>query len=244
MEITCEDNMELMARYPDGYFDLSNDDPPYFKGPNKRNYYGNRVNKINIRRKDYDIIEKWDIPNQSYFDEVKRVSKNQIIWGANYFDFIGQPFKTPRGKEINSFIEKNPIGWIIWDKCNGASSFNDYELAWTSFDRPTVIYRFMWNGMLQGKSMNQGHIMQGNKALNQKRIHPTEKPIILYDWINFNYTEPGYKVLSNFVGSGADAISSLKFDIQFIGAELNKKIYDKALRRLKPYQQQLQLFNN
>ena len=236
--------MELMSRYPDGYFDLANDDPPYFKGPNKRRFYGNKVNKINVRRRDYDIIEKWEVPNKLYFDEVRRVSKNQIIWGANYFDFIGPTFKTPRGEEINKFIEKNPIGWIIWDKCNGKSSFNDYELAWTSFDRPTVIYRFMWNGMLQGKSMNQGHIMQGNKALNQKRIHPTEKPIILYDWTNYHYTNPGYRVLSNFVGSGADAISSLKFDTEFTGAEVNKKIYDKALRRLKPYQQQLQLFNN
>lgn len=242
IQITNEDNMELMARYPDNYFDLADDDPPYFSGPNKRRYYGSKINKLNISRKDYDIIENWKVPGMEYFNEVKRVSKNQIIWGANYYEFIGTPFKTPRGEEIFKFIEENPTGWIIWDKCNGSSTFNDYELAWTSFENPTLIYKFLWNGMLQGKSMLEGHIMQGNKKLNQKKIHPTEKPIFLYDWIHFNYTSPGDKVLSNYVGSGSDAISATKFDIDFIGAELDKNIYNKCLKRLSQHQSQLKMF--
>jgi len=238
INITNEDNMDLMSRYPDKYFDLLNDDPPYFSGPNKRRFYGCKVNKLNIKRKDYDVIDNWSVPDQNYFEEAKRLSKNQIIWGANYYDFIGEPFKTPRGQDIYKWIKENPIGWIIWDKCNGSSSFNDYELAWTSFDIPTYIYKFMWNGMLQGKSMLEGHIMQGDKSLNQKKIHPTEKPIPLYDFIHNKYTEPGFKVLSNYVGSGADAISSLKFDIEFYGAEYDKTIYQKMMRRLSEHQAQ------
>ncbi len=234
--------MVLMARYENEFFDLADCDPPYFKGPEKRGFYGKKISTHNIKRKDYPITESWKLPNQKWFNEVLRVSKNQIIWGANYFNFIGKPFKTPRGNEIIKFIKENPKGWIIWDKCNGASTFNDYELAWTSFDRPTIIYKFMWNGMFQGKSMNEGHIMQGNKKKNQKKIHVTEKPIILYDWQFLNYTKPGDKVLSTHLGSGADAISSLNFDIDFYGAEISKVIFDLSIKRLKEYQSQLRMY--
>lgn len=163
-------NMQHMKNITDLHYDLACDDPPYFSGPEKRQFYGHEVNKLNIKRKDYPITDTWDLPTKEYFDQVRRVSKNQIIWGANYFDFIGTPFKTPRGNEIFDWIKDNPIGWIVWDKCNGESSFNDYELAWTSFNRPTVIYQYMWNGMLQGKSMLEGSIMQGDKTKNQKRF--------------------------------------------------------------------------
>jgi site-specific DNA-methyltransferase (adenine-specific) len=242
MTITNEDNMQLMARYPDNYFNLTDADPPYFSGPEKRKFYGNEVSKINVKRRDYPITATWNLPDEKWFNDVKRVSVNQIIWGANYFDFIGKPFKTPRGEEINKFIKENPKGWIIWDKCNGVSSFNDYELAWTSFDKPTVIYKFMWNGMLQGKSMLEGHIQQGNKKLNQKKIHPTEKPIQLYDWQFKNYTHDGDKVLSTHLGSMSDAISSLKFNIDFYGCEISKTHFDNGKKRLIQRQSQLTIF--
>ncbi|SDX36019.1 DNA methyltransferase [Flavobacterium degerlachei] len=227
------DNMNLMRKTANHFFDLAECDPPYFSGPEKRQFYGNKHSKINVKRKDYPITEKWILPTKEWFAEVKRVSKNQIIWGANYYDFIGTPFKTPRGIEINDFIKQNPTGWIIWDKCNGNSSFNDYELAWTSFDKPTLIFKYMWNGMLQGKSMHSGHIMQGNKKLNQKKIHPTEKPIILYDWQFKNYTAPGMKIFSSHLGSGSDALSSLKFDLIFYGAEIEEKHFTNAVDRIK-----------
>lgn len=231
-----------MKGLPNNFFDLGDADPPYFSGPEKRKYYGNTINKLKIKRIDYPVTESWELPKLEWFIEFKRVCKNWIIWGANYFDFIGVPFKTPRGEEIHQFIKDNPIGWIIWDKCNGESSFNDYELAFTSFDRPTVIYKFMWNGMLQGKNINEGHLMQGNKSLNQKRIHPTEKPVILYDWQFLNYTKPGDKVYSPYLGSMSDAISASKFDIDFYGNELNKTHFDNGLNRLIIYQQQIRLF--
>ena len=96
--ITNEDNMELMKRYPDNYFDLAIVDPPYFSGPQKKGYYGNGVNKLNIKRVDYDTIEDWVPPTQEYFEELLRVSKEQIVWGINYYDTVLGP------------------GRIIWDK--------------------------------------------------------------------------------------------------------------------------------
>lgn len=242
IEITNEDNMDLMARSQNNEFDLADCDPPYFSGPEKRGYYGNKISTHKVKRIDYPITDTWYLPSKDWYDEVCRVSKNQIIWGANYFEFIGKPFKTPRGNEINDFIKDNPIGWIIWDKCNGGSSFNDYELAWTSYDKPTVVFVFMWSGMMQGKSLTEGHIMQGNKSLNQKKIHPTEKPIILYDWVHLNYMEKGQKKLSTHVGSASDAISSLKFDIDFYGCEISKINYTNAIKRLDNHRAQIRMF--
>lgn len=240
--ITCEKNMSMYSRYPDLYFDLASEDPPYFSGPEKRRYYGNKINKLNIKRIDYPVTEKWYIPDLAWFSELKRVSKNQIIWGANYFDFIGKPFKTPRGEEIHQFIKDNPIGWIIWDKCNGSSIFNDYELAWTSFDIPTRIYKFLWNGMMQGKSINEGWVMQGDKSLNQKKIHPTEKPIMLYQWIFREYTKSGFKVCSGHTGSGSDALASLDFDIEFIGCDAEIQHVENSIARIIKKLKQQKLF--
>jgi site-specific DNA-methyltransferase (adenine-specific) len=220
------DSTVLMRAYSAIFFDLAHVDPPYFSGPEKRRYYGKKVSSTRIKRRDYKVIETWEIPNKSYFDELFRTSKNQIIWGANYFTFKNiNPFKTPRRKDIDQFIIDNPIGWIVWDKCNGASSFNDYELAWTSFERPTFVYKFMWNGMMQGLSELQDHIMQGNKKLNQKRIHPTEKPIKLYRYITSNYANEGDVILDTHLGSGSHrlAIHSMMYmRLKFYGMEKSR----------------------
>jgi len=235
------DNMNFYQQVNNKFFDLVEADPPYFSGPEKRKFYGNKVSKINVKRRDYPITSTWNLPDKKWFDEMKRISRNQIIWGANYFEFLCVPFKTPRRDEIHKFIKENPVGWIIWDKCNGSSSFNNYELAWTSFNRPTVIFKFMWNGMMQGKSLNEGHIQQGNKKLNQKRIHPTEKPIFLYDWQFNEFTCAGQKIYSPYGGSFSDAISASKFDIDFYGCEIDKTIFDKAIKRFKQHQSQLSI---
>lgn len=218
----------------DNYFDLGDADPPYFKGPEKRGYYGNKVNKLKIKRRDYPITNNWEVPDLKWFLELKRTCKKWIIWGANYFDFIGSPFKTPRGeKELKEFIKNNPKNWIIWDKCNGKSSFNDFELAYTNLDIPTTIFKFMWNGMLQGKSMTEGHIMQGDKSLNQKRIHPTEKPIILYDWIYKNFTKPDFKIVNTHAGSFSCALSAMKFQFdEYYCLEIEKIYFDLGVKRI------------
>lgn len=140
------DCMEGMKEIPDKYFDLAIVDPPYFKGPNKRQYYGRRINKLNIKRREYSEIKGWDIPNEQYLKELLRVSKKQIIWGINYYDIYLGP------------------GRIIWDKVNGASSYSDCEIAYCSTHDSTRLFKYMWNGMNQGKSISEGHIMQGDKS--------------------------------------------------------------------------------
>lgn len=143
------DCMEGMRQFPDNYFSLAIVDPPYFSGPNKRGYYGHRVSPIGVDRV-YEKTDDWDVPDKTYFGELMRVSKNQIIWGCNYFLY---PFGSGR---------------IVWDKCNDSSSYSDCEIAYCSMQNSVRIFRFMWSGMLQGKSITEGYIQQGNKKLNEK----------------------------------------------------------------------------
>lgn len=118
------DCMEGMKHIPDKYFELAIVDPPYFSGPEKRGYYGRRISPIGVKRH-YKISESWSIPDKEYFKELARVSKNQIIWGCNYFDYRFSP------------------GRIIWDKVNGNSSFSDAEIAYCSLHDSVRIFRFM-----------------------------------------------------------------------------------------------------
>jgi site-specific DNA-methyltransferase (adenine-specific) len=237
------DCMDYMAGIADRSFDLSVVDPPYFSGPERRGYYGRAISPIKVKRQQYNTMTEWEVPSWPYFEEVKRVSKDYIIWGYNYFDFchIG-PFKTPRLADIPAFLKANAKGWIVWDKVNGASFFNDVELAYTSFDRPSVIFRYMWNGMMQGLSINQGHIMQGNKSLNQTRIHSTEKPVNLYRWVFREYAVPGTKVLDTHLGSGSIRLAALDFDLSIVGIEKCAKMFEKQERRFREHSSQLKLF--
>lgn len=179
----CMDCMEGMAQFPNDFFDLAVVDPPYFSGPERRGYYGSKVSRIGVHR-DYPVSPKWDVPGKEYFDELLRVSHHYIVWGCNYFDYRFAP------------------GRIVWDKCNANTSFSDCEIAATDLFSSVRLFRFMWNGMMQGKSIAEGHIMQGNKALNEKRIHPTQKPVALYDWIFREYAAPGQRVLDTHLGAG------------------------------------------
>ena len=140
-EFINADCLEVMAKYPNGYFDLAIVDPPYFSGPEKRRYYGRKVSSIGVKRL-YGETSEWKVPDKDYFEELFRVSKNQIIWGVNYFDY-----------HFGS-------GRIVWDKVNGQSSFSDCELAYCSLHESTRLFRYMWNGMMQGKSISEGHIQQ------------------------------------------------------------------------------------
>lgn len=217
----CMDGMKLI---PDKYFDLAIVDPPYFQGPNKRKYYGRTVNKLNIRRKEYPVIDDWSVPDEKYFRELQRVSKNQIVWGINHFD-----------------IHLGP-GRIIWDKVNGESTFSDCEIAYCSMHNKTRQFRYMWNGMMQGKSISQGHIMQGDKTKNEARIHPTQKPINLYKWLLLNYAKTGDKILDTHVGSASSLIACHEMGFNFMGFELNREMYALASNRLKEAMAQISLF--
>lgn len=224
-EIFNLDCMDLMSRYPDNYWQLAICDPPYFSGPEKKEYYGAKISSCGVKRVEYKpLTESWEVPTQRYYNELCRVSKHQIIWGANYFHF------------------QQPAGRIIWDKCNDASSFSNCEIASCSLIKSVRQFRFMWNGMMQGKSVKNGHIAQGDKRLNEKKIHPTQKPIALYKWILQKYAKEGDKILDTHSGSGSLRIAAhdLKFD--FTGCELNKDYYNAAEFRYKEHIKQLTLF--
>jgi site-specific DNA-methyltransferase (adenine-specific) len=168
LTITNEDNMELMARYPDKHFELAIVDPPYGIGESSNN--NKSRGKLAIS-KDYGN-KNWDdnAPSSYYFNELKRVSKNQIIWGANHF--------------IENIPNQNSSCWIVWDKVNGVSDFADCEIAYSSFKTSVRKFAFKWHGMLQGDMRNK-----------EIRFHPTQKPVALYKWLLRNYAKEGDKIL-------------------------------------------------
>ncbi len=231
--ITNEDNMELMARYPDKYFDLAIVDPPYGIGADKQSIKPELVKQKNgvylkVKNSNKYTQKNWDesIPDVEYFKELFRVSKNQIVWGANYFGLKG--------------------GYLIWDKLNGDSDQYGCELAWVSNNKRTDIVYYMWQGMFQGiycgKNIKKALIQQGNKSLNEERLHPTQKPIILYKWILDMYAKQGDKILDTHLGSGSIAIACHDYGFELTACELDKEYYDKSIQRIKDHVAQQRLF--
>lgn len=207
--------MELMARYPDKYFDIALVDPPY--GINENGDRNKSREKL-AKSKDYKSFAGNDVssPEQIYFNELKRVSKNQIIWGANHF------------------ISKIPFDsscWIVWDKDNGLTDFADCELAYTSFKTAVRIFKFKWQGMLQGDMKNK-----------EIRIHPTQKPVKLYEWLLMNYAKEGDKILDTHMGSGSIALACHNLGFDLTACELDKDYYEAAMKRLEQHQSQLTMF--
>ena len=193
IEITNENNLDLMKRYSDKYFDLAIVDPPYGIGISK-----NPVRQMH-KKKDWDN----EIPSKQYFDELFRVSKNQIIWGGNYFDL-------PPSQ-----------GFYIWDKKQPENfSLAMCEYAWSSIQKPAKIWSLS--------------VMK-----EQNKIHPTQEPIELYEWLIMRNAEKGYKILDTHLGSGSIAIAidiinkREKLNLQFIGCELDTDYYNKAIERIK-----------
>ena len=170
-----EDCMIGMAQYPDKYFDLAVVDPPYGIGEDGQSNHsrGKFAPSKKYTPKEWDASPS----DKSYFDELLRISKNQVIWGANHF--------------INN-IPYDSSCWIVWDKLNGENDFADCELAWTSFNSSVRKFTFRWAGMLQGNMKNK-----------EIRIHPTQKPIALYSWIYHHYLPEGGKVIDTHLGSGS-----------------------------------------
>jgi site-specific DNA-methyltransferase (adenine-specific) len=216
INITNEDNMQLMARYEDNYFDLAIVDPPYGSNNIVGGYTSGKGGGVSKQKKYNNALWKQSAPNIEYFNELKRVSKNQIVWGANHF-ISKIPFDSPC--------------WIVWDKLNGDNSFADCELAYASFKTAVRKFKFQWQGMLQGDMKNK-----------EIRIHPTQKPVKLYEWLLMNYAEKGNKILDTHLGSGSIALAchNLKFDLT--ACELDAEYFEASLKRLKEHQQQLTMF--
>jgi len=203
--------MELMARYEDNYFDLAIVYPPYGINEGKKSRgMGTCVMAGNYNVKDWD----GEIPSAKYFNELKRVSKNQIIWGANYMTEFLQP----------------SMGWIFWDK-NTSGDFSDGELAYTSFNRALKKINVVWCGMRQYDMKNK-----------EIRIHPTQKPVRLYEWLLKNYAKEGDKILDTHLGSGSIAIACHNLGFELTACELDKDYFDAAMKRLNQHQAQQRLF--
>lgn len=210
------DCMEYMRSLPDKAFDLAVVDPPYGIGENgKKN---NTRSKLAVA-KTYKPFFGDDLkpPDKDYFLELCRVSKNQIIFGANHFaDNLANPASNC---------------WIVWDKENGENDYADCELAYTSFKSATRIFRFRWAGMLQG-----------NMKSKEERIHPTQKPVALYAWIFSRYTKPGDKILDTHIGSGSSRIAAYEAGLDFVGCEIDKDYFNLQEERYQAHISQMSLF--
>ncbi len=220
IEITNEDNMLLMARYPDNYFDLAIVDPPYGIGASDYKRGGTKYGNSKAKCKIY-TPKDWDngAPDKNYFNELIRVSKNVIIWGANHF--------------IENIPNSNSSCWIVWDKDNGdGSGYADCELAYTNFNTAVRRIKYRWAGMLQQKM----------GELKETRIHPTQKPADLYKWLLDKYAKEGNKILDTHLGSGSIAIACHDYGFELTACELDKEYYDKAIQRIKNHTNQTKLF--
>jgi site-specific DNA-methyltransferase (adenine-specific) len=211
VSLSCEDCMALMRRYPDKHFDLAIVDPPY--GINA--YASGKMGGGVLAKQSCYKPTKWDsaIPPTEYFSELRRVSKNQIIWGGNYFPLPPSSC------------------WIVWDKINGENNFADCELAWASFVTAVRKFSFRWQGMLQG-----------NMAEKEERIHPTQKPVALYRWLLANYATPGQRILDTHLGSGSHAIACHYAGMHLTACEIDADYFAAAQERIARETRQTTLF--
>jgi site-specific DNA-methyltransferase (adenine-specific) len=216
--------MEGMRMFPDKYFSLAMVDPPY--GINvmdmafaKMKGGGLTGGASRARRRDYSMPADWDAkrPPREYFDELFRVSRDQVIFGGNYFADILPPTKS----------------FVVWDKkCSEAASnsFADCELAWASKGVARV-FRYVWSGFLQGDMKKK-----------EERIHPTQKPIALYRWLLSNYAAPGV-ILDTHVGSASSLCACYDMGYEYVGFEINPGYYKKANARLRGHRAQTRLID-
>jgi len=217
IELLNIDCMEYMKGCDDNSFELAIVDPPYGIGESGKT---NSTRSALAVSKDYKSFAGDDLsaPDAGYFDQLKRVSKNQIIFGANHFI------------DTFPFMCNSPC-WIVWDKDNGANDFADCELAWTSFKTAVRRFKFTWHGMIQGDMKNK-----------ERRIHPTQKPVKLYDWLLKNYAKEGDRILDTHLGSGSSAIAAHYGGFWFVGCELDPDYFKAATERFDKETRQESLF--
>ena len=223
--ITNEDNMELMARYPDNYFDLAIVDPPY--GLGKRIVDGGSVS--NLIKNQNKKVKNWDDkpPSKEYFNELKRVSKNQIVWGGNYFDLL--PTRC----------------FIVWDKTIHGNTYADADFAWTSFDTPARIYKENIS-----ITTSEGRIHPTQKSIKLYKWildkyakikcdhkHSESERYLCTDCRNSNV-----KILDTHLGSGSIAIACHDYNYDLVACELDTEYYNKAIERINNHVAQQKLF--
>lgn len=256
------DCMEGMKKYPDGFFDLAVVDPPYginitgrhrsqsVQAERERERGGHRSSaelpdrsavcgsygrgrppisrravsgypstgkKLKVESKFYPVFDDSSPPDAAYFRELRRVSKNQIIWGGNFF--------------LDNLGATNCL--IVWDKKRRGLDQADCEIAWTSFNEQNRIFEFRWNGMLQGDMKNK-----------EERIHPTQKPVALYNWCFQRWCKPGSKILDTHLGSGSSRIAAYENNLDFYGYEIDEFYFKLQEDRFEKHRSQMSLFVN
>ncbi len=234
-----------------GYFDTQYGIGEDGKKSASRSHFLKQKNGASLYVKSDHSAQGWDnkIMPVTFWNLAKAATENQLIFGVNYiaqnipFVSIDWGYKPPRRTEYNDFIRNNPTGFIIWDKCNGSNDFADCELIWTSFNEPTFIKHFMWNGMMQTIDPENGTKLNSDKRKNQKRIHPTEKPILLNRWLLKKHLLPGMSVIDTHSGSQSCRIAAWHEGINYEGYETDKKYFDAGHRRFKFHEQSKKLFH-
>ena len=211
MNLYNQDCLEAMKKMSNNQFDLAIVDPPYGINITKNK----RLN--NNSKKDWDK----EIPTPEYFKELFRVSKEQIIWGGNYFiEYL-----------------KNTRCYLNWDKLNHSDTYADCEMAWTSFDKNAKIFKYMWDGNRYGFiGAIQG---VGKKSI---RTHPTQKPVALYEWLLMNYAKKDDKILDTHLGSGSIAIACYNLGYDLTGYEIDKDYFNSAVKRIEQHKSQIRMF--
>jgi len=199
------DCVSFMRGLPDKCYELAVVDVPYGIGAYKSGTMGGGV----LARQSTYKPTNWDndAPAQDYWDQLFRVSINQIVWGANHFI---------------SLIPFDSSCWIVWDKENGENNFADCELAWSSFDTAVRLFRYKWQGMLQGDMKNK-----------EQRIHPTQKPCALYRWLLHNYANEGDRILDTHGGSMSSVCACHEKGFAITCLELDPDYYDAGLARVQ-----------
>lgn len=212
-EVYHGDCMDFMKTLPKGFADLAICDPPYGIGEDGRKTLG----RVTVTEKWKNPIPKpyknggWDCkaPPVEYFNELRRVSKNQIVWGANHF-ISRLPYDSPC--------------WIVWDKQNGETDFADCELAWTSFKSAVRVVKYMWAGF-----------KQPSMKFKEVRIHPTQKPIPLYKWLLTNYAKPGQRIFDPMMGSQSSRIAAWDMGFDYWGAEKDEDYFRDGCARFEAH---------
>ena len=215
IKLINDDCMNVIKKYDDDHFDLAIVDPPY---SNDTKSLDRLLQDMKGRKASAGITRTNTLknmqPKDEYWNELFRVSKNQIIWGVNWYEKIFG------------------VGRIVWDKCNDKSKFfSDCELAYQSFNRKTVKFQYMWNGMLQEDMKNK-----------EIRIHPTQKPVKLYEWLLHNYSKKGQKILDTHLGSGSIGIACHYFGVDLVGVEIDEEYFQEAKKRIDLLTRQTTIF--
>lgn len=223
-EVHNMDNIEFMKGYADSFFDLAIIDPQTGQGEDKKH----ATRPIVIRQKNGTYlpnltkhrIKDWDksAPTQEFYDELFRVTKHQIIMCENYLYFDQK---------------KTSAGRIIWNLCR-QNDFSACQIMWTSLTNKIQYFEFLWNGMIQGFQINNRK-QQGNKKLNEKRIHPNQKPVPVYAELLKMHAKPGFKILDTHVGSGSLRIACNEMGFDFYGCEKDEDIFNDHGERMKKY---------